>query len=44
MAPRSIIIPNKIDAVQFISGALWISGATLCFMKYDGTDGVVALA
>ena len=35
IAPRAIIIPRAAD--QLVSGAIYISGATLYFMGYDGS-------
>ena len=42
LAPQGLIIPSP-SVVQVISGAIWISGASLCFYTTDGTDTVVAL-
>jgi len=44
LAPQAIIIPESKTVYQFISGALWISGASLCFVTHDGNDTVVTLS
>ena len=44
IAPRALIIPNQPKEHQKISGAIWISGATLEFLSCDGADTVVTLA
>ena len=37
IAPKSIILPQEESNVQLVSGAIWISGAALIYMGYDGT-------
>jgi len=38
LAPQALILPRKENADQMISGAIWISGALIYFMPYDGSD------
>jgi len=39
LAPKALIIPRSSTA-QMISGAIWISGSTLIFFPYDGTNTI----
>lgn len=45
IAPNSLIIADGLkQGHQRISGAIWISGATIEFMPHNGSDTIVTLS
>lgn len=38
LAPQGLILPRFENEDQMVSGAIWISGALIYFMPYDGSD------